>query len=50
MNGLTPETDRSSLYFWSLARNFDLGNDALGDWIFNANKNTFFEDVDVIEK
>jgi phenylpropionate dioxygenase-like ring-hydroxylating dioxygenase large terminal subunit len=50
MNGLTPETDRSSLYFWSLARNFDLGNDALGGWIFNANKNTFFEDVDVIEK
>ncbi|MGE3246891.1 MAG: Rieske 2Fe-2S domain-containing protein [Beijerinckiaceae bacterium] len=50
MNGLTPETDRTSLYFWSLARNFDLTNDALGDWIFNANKNTFFEDVDVIEK
>jgi phenylpropionate dioxygenase-like ring-hydroxylating dioxygenase large terminal subunit len=50
MNGLTPETDKTSLYFWSLARNMELRDDALSDWIFTANRNTFFEDVDIIEK
>jgi phenylpropionate dioxygenase-like ring-hydroxylating dioxygenase large terminal subunit len=50
MNFLTPATDRTSLYFWSLARNMSLQDDALDDWIFKANRNTFFEDVDVIEK
>lgn len=50
MNGLTPATGRSSHYFWSLARNMHLNNDSLGDWIFNANRNTFFEDIDIVEQ
>ena len=50
MNALTPETDRTSLYFWSLGRNMQLQDDALSDFAFHANRNTFFEDVDILEK
>lgn len=50
MNCLTPETDRTSHYFWSLGRNTRINDDALSDWVFTANRNTFFEDVDIIER
>lgn len=50
MNSLTPETDRTTLYFWSLGRNHDLQNDTLSDFMFTANRDTFFEDVDILAK
>jgi phenylpropionate dioxygenase-like ring-hydroxylating dioxygenase large terminal subunit len=49
MNGLTPVTENTSLYFWSLGRSSKVDDDALSDWVFTANRNTFFEDVDIIE-
>lgn len=50
MNCLTPATDRSTHYFWSLGRNNNILDDALSDFVFTANRNTFFEDVDILEK
>lgn len=49
MNAITPESESSTHYFWSLGRNFNLQDDELTDFIFEANKATFFEDVSVIE-
>ena len=49
LNALTPETDRTTLYFWSLLRNMELEDDSLTEWTFQANKSTFDEDVAVIE-
>ena len=49
LNAITPETERSTHYFWSLQRNTKLDDAALTDAMFNANRDTFFEDVAVIE-
>jgi len=49
LNALTPETDRSTLYFWSLLRNHDLDDEEMTEFMFTANHNTFLEDVAVIE-
>lgn len=49
MNALVPETENSCHYFWSLARNMRLDDDAFGDWVFTANRNTFFEDQEILE-
>lgn len=49
LNALTPETEGSTLYFWSLVRNTDLDDDGLTEWMFEANRSTFDEDVAVIE-
>lgn len=49
LNALTPETEGTSLYFWSLLRDSDLGNEDLTEWMFRANASTFDEDVAVIE-
>ena len=49
LNALTPETERTTHYFWSLVRNTDLDDDDLTQWMFQANKDTFDEDVAVIE-
>ncbi len=49
LNALTPETERTTHYFWSLVRNTDLEDDALTEWMYHAKKATFDEDVAVIE-
>lgn len=49
LNALTPETENTSLYFWSLVRNTSLDDSQLTDWMFEANRSTFDEDVAVIE-
>lgn len=49
LNAMTPETDRSTHYFWSLQRDTQLDDEALTDAMFTANRDTFFEDVAVIE-
>ena len=50
MNALVPETENTCHYFWSLGRNMQLDNDALGEWIFTANRDTFFEDQEILEQ
>ena len=49
LNALTPETARTTHYFWSLVRDVALDDDDLTQWAFQANKDTFDEDVAVIE-
>lgn len=49
LNALTPETENTTHYFWSLQRNHDLDDDALTDFMWKANHNTFLEDVTIIE-
>lgn len=46
---LTPETETSTHYFWSLARNFDLDDAVLTDKIQKAIVMTFDEDKVVLE-
>ena len=50
MNALVPETENTCHYFWSLGHNMQLDDDALADFIFTANRNTFFEDQDILEQ
>ena len=49
LNALTPETERTSLYFWSLLRDTELEDGELTEWMFEANRSTFLEDVAVVE-
>ena len=49
LNAITPETDRTTHYFWSLQRDTALDDETLTDAMFTANRDTFFEDVAVIE-
>ena len=49
LNALTPETERSTLYFWGLVRNFAPDDQAATDLQHKLNRDTFFEDVDVLE-
>ncbi len=49
LNALTPETERTTHYFWTLLRDVDLDDDALTDWSYQAKMDTFDEDVAVIE-
>ncbi len=47
---LTPETERSTHYFWAVARDFDLGNDTLSDHMFAIIDRAFSqEDKPIIE-
>ncbi|MEQ8699847.1 MAG: aromatic ring-hydroxylating dioxygenase subunit alpha [Bauldia litoralis] len=49
LNAMTPETEGTTHYFWSLERNTKLDDAELTDAMFTANRDTFFEDVTVIE-
>lgn len=49
MHLLTPETEKSTHYFWTIVRNFDLGNPDLTDRIQKAIAATFDEDKIVLE-
>ena len=49
LNAMTPETERSTLYFWGLVRNFAAEDQAATDLQHKLNRDTFFEDVDVLE-
>ena len=49
LNALTPETAKTTHYFWSLLRDVELDDEELTRWAFQANKDTFDEDVAVIE-
>ena len=49
LNALTPETAKTTHYFWSLVRDVELDDEEITRWAFQANKDTFDEDVAVIE-
>lgn len=47
LNAITPETETTSHYFWGQAHDFDVGNAATTDNIFEQIRTAFLEDVDV---
>jgi len=49
LNTITPETDRSCLYFWSLVRNYRLRDQSLTAHLRAANARIFTEDQIVVE-
>lgn len=49
LNALTPEREGSTHYFWGLMRNFGIDDQAATDLAHTLNRDTFFEDVAVLE-
>jgi hypothetical protein len=47
LNAITPETERTSHYFWGQAHDFDVRNAALTQKIFEQIQTAFYEDVEV---
>jgi len=48
-DALTPENAKTANYFRSLVRDVALDDEEITQWAFQANKDTFDEDVAVIE-
>jgi len=49
LNAITPETAGTTHYFWAQAHDFDPGNEALSEMLFEQVKTAFLEDKDVFE-
>jgi vanillate O-demethylase monooxygenase subunit len=49
LNAITPETERTSHYFWGQAHNFDVGNARTTAMIIEQIRTAFLEDVAVFE-
>lgn len=49
LNTITPETDNTCMYFWSLVRNYKLRDQALTTQLREANARIFVEDQVVVE-
>lgn len=49
LNTITPETDTTCMYFWSLVRNYKLRDQALTTQLREANAKIFVEDQVVVE-
>ncbi|MDA0239632.1 MAG: aromatic ring-hydroxylating dioxygenase subunit alpha [Proteobacteria bacterium] len=49
LNTITPETDGTCMYFWSLVRNYRLRDQSLTTQLRDANANIFVEDQVVVE-
>jgi phenylpropionate dioxygenase-like ring-hydroxylating dioxygenase large terminal subunit len=49
INSITPIDERTSRYFWTITRCFDLDNEALSKMIHEQIYATFMEDVEVLE-
>src|SRR5262249_29545581 len=47
LNAITPETEKTSHYFWGQAHDFDVRNADLTERIFKQIETAFFEDVEV---
>jgi hypothetical protein len=47
LNAITPETEKTSHYFWGQAHDFDVKNTALTEKIFEQIQTAFYEDVEV---
>lgn len=50
LNALTPENEHSTHYFWGLMRNFALGDDAVTETQQRLNRETFQEDLIILEQ
>ena len=50
LNALTPETSKTTNYFWSLARCFSLDDKEMETFLHEANKFAFSEDQAIIEE
>ena len=50
LNALTPENERSTHYFWGLARNFALDDKSVTETQQTLNRETFFEDLSILEQ
>jgi len=50
LNSITPIDERTSIYFWTVTRCFELENEELSKLINEKVRDTFLEDVDVIEE
>ena len=48
-NGITPETEHTTHYFWSAAHNFKVDQPAVTEAFFNEIEATFIEDKIVME-
>ncbi|MCZ6861296.1 MAG: aromatic ring-hydroxylating dioxygenase subunit alpha [Alphaproteobacteria bacterium] len=49
LNAVTPESEKSTHYFWAQAHDFDVGNQAVTDMVFEQAKIAFIEDLAVFE-
>jgi vanillate O-demethylase monooxygenase subunit len=49
INAITPETDRSTLYFWNFVRNFERDDKDLTTKLHDINHNVFQEDLAMLE-
>ncbi|MGE8105545.1 Rieske 2Fe-2S domain-containing protein [Allorhizobium sp. NPDC080224] len=49
LNTITPSTDKTCLYFWAFARNYDLGNQARTHELREGVAGVFREDEEVLE-
>ncbi len=50
LNHLTPETERSTHYFWSITRRIRIDDDEISERLHRLNKMAFDEDVDVLRR
>ena len=49
LNTITPETNTTCMYFWSLVRNYNLRDQSLTTQLREANAKIFVEDQAVVE-
>jgi phenylpropionate dioxygenase-like ring-hydroxylating dioxygenase large terminal subunit len=49
LNHLTPETERTTHYFWSICRRMRIDDDAVGRRLFEMNRAAFEEDGEVLK-
>jgi vanillate O-demethylase monooxygenase subunit len=49
VDSITPETERSTHYFWTFPRNYKVGDRALSDFLQKGVHNTFLEDQAMLE-
>lgn len=49
LNAITPETERTTHYFWAQAHDFDVNNPATTEMVFQQVKTAFLQDVAVFE-
>jgi vanillate O-demethylase monooxygenase subunit len=49
LNAITPESETTTHYFWAQAHDFNVGNQAVTDMVFEQVKTAFLEDVVVFE-
>jgi len=49
MHAITPETRTTTHYFWSVSRDFGVGQDCVTEYMLTAVKKVFEQDIDACE-